>query len=69
MKKLLAALAAFLGLTSGAQSAEIRTMDPNDILMSIPTISDDIATLEDSGNVNDLDLVFSRGRLGASRIL
>jgi hypothetical protein len=58
MKKWLAALSAFFGLTSAAQGADIRTMSPNDILMSIPTISDDLAALEDAGEVGDADLVF-----------
>lgn len=58
MKKLLAALSAFFGLTSAAQATDVRMMNPNDILMSIPTISEDLAALEDAGQVGDADLVF-----------
>jgi hypothetical protein len=58
MKKFLAAMSAFFRLTSAAQGADVRMMNPNDILMSIPTISEDLAHLEDAGAVGHADLVF-----------
>jgi hypothetical protein len=58
MRRLLGALSAFFGLTSAAQAADVQMMNPNDILMSIPTISEDLAALDDAGQVGEADLVF-----------
>lgn len=58
MRKLLAAASAFFGLASAAQATDVRMMNPNDILMTIPTMSEDLAALENAGPVGDADLVF-----------
>lgn len=47
MKKLIASLLAFAGVTGSAQSMQVpQNIDPRTILFSVPTLSDDIAALE-----------------------
>lgn len=58
MRKWLSALLTFIGVASAAQSATVKTVDPKDILATIPTISDDLAEVEKPGTVSDADLVF-----------
>lgn len=58
MRKWLSALLTFVGVVSAAQSATVKMVDPKDILMTMPTISDDLAEVEKPGTVDDDDLVF-----------
>lgn len=58
MRKWLTAFLAFVGVASGAPASDVVMVDPKDLLMSIPTISDDLAEVEKPGTVSSDDLVF-----------
>ena len=60
MKRLLASLLAFVGVTGSAQQQQkVQMVDPKTILFSVPTISDDIAALERVDRTpNESDFIF-----------
>ncbi len=60
MKKLIASFLALTGVAGSAQPAQNpQTIDPKTILFSVPTLSDDIAALEQMDRApNEMDLAF-----------
>jgi hypothetical protein len=56
MKKLLAALAALIGLT-GASASEVKRVDPKTLLYSLATISDELPALDPQHKAKEGDLV------------
>jgi hypothetical protein len=56
MKKLLAALAALIGM-SGASASEVKRVDPKTLLYSLATISDELPALDPQHKSQGGDLV------------
>ncbi len=57
MKKLIDRIKSSLGLRSNEQAGDVRLVDPNTILLSIPTLADGLPDLEDARDVGAGDLV------------
>ncbi|MEG3143028.1 hypothetical protein U1839_00030 [Sphingomonas sp. RT2P30] len=58
MRKILTGFLALFGFADGSSAQKVQLVDPNTILASISTISDDAAPVVEAGKIGPTDLVF-----------